>query len=434
MRNPQTQGAIDEDLATVGDNFWGIDLNRNSPDGFAQGGPLNNSASETSLIYRGTSPATEPEIAALQTAATLAPAARLRLYSDTHSFGQVYLAPTTGNVRRNSITARLAARMRAASMRGYGFAADPAGWPGIGTTADYFAFTHSVPSWTLELEPANGGQDYGGLATHGHSGFVLPDDQAARMREDVARMYLLGFYRQAGPPAVLAAQIRDRDSDQVVYEAAWQQTSAVARTLATSTNAALVPGRNYRLWVAFNKPMRIRDDAGNVVAYRGQTSGASVGTVTLEFPDLSGQDLPLSVAAGDAWLATPGGAPGGFLRYRDDAFAVDFTLPADLPVTGTTGSVLSLTVLDLADMALDANPATAADWDSGHWVRLEDSQNAEGDFGGIDCSFKPFAARTTRRRPPVQRSAPRPRRRPRRRLHHHRLPPGEVAAAGCSTG
>ena len=109
MRNPQTQGPIDEDLATVGDNFWGIDLNRNSVNGFGQGG--GSSASETSLIYRGTSPASEPEIAALQAAATLAPAARLRFYSDTHSFGQVYLAPTTGNTRRNSITAQLAARM-----------------------------------------------------------------------------------------------------------------------------------------------------------------------------------------------------------------------------------------------------------------------------------------------------------------------------------
>ena len=38
MRNPRTQGGIDEDLATVGDNFWGIDLNRNSVDGFGQAG------------------------------------------------------------------------------------------------------------------------------------------------------------------------------------------------------------------------------------------------------------------------------------------------------------------------------------------------------------------------------------------------------------
>jgi hypothetical protein len=253
----------------------------------------------------------------------------------------------------------------------------------------------------MELEPANGGQDYGGFPTHGHSGFVLPDDEAARMREDVARMYLLGFYRQAGPPAVLAAQIRDRDSDQVVYEAAWQQTSTVARTLATSTSSALVPGRNYRLWVAFNKPMRIRDDAGNVVAYRGQTSGASVGTVTLEFPDLTGQNLTLAVASGDAWLASPGGAPDGFLRYSDDAFAVSFTLPANLPVTAATAAVLSLSVRDLADMALDANAATAADWADGHWVRLEDALDAENDVGGIDCSFEPFAAPQDGAAPPA---------------------------------
>lgn len=386
MRNPRTQGPIDEDLATVGDNFWGTDLNRNSPDGFGQG---DSSGSETSLLYRGPSPTSEPETAALQSAAMLAPPARLRFYSDTHSFNQVYFAPTTGNTRRNNITKELAARMRAASMRGYAFRLDPA----RGTTADYFAFTHAVPSWTMELEPANGGQDYPpGLAAHGHSGFVLPDREVARMRADVARMYLLGFYRQAGPPAAIVAQIRDRDSDQVVYEAAWQQTSAVARTLATSTNSALVPGRNYRLWVAFNKPMRIRDDAGNVVAYRGQESGASVGTVTLEFPGLAGQNLALPVAGGDSWLVAPGGAPDGFLRYRDDAFAVDFTLPADLPVTGSTAAVISLSVRDLADMTLDGNPATATDWANGHWVRLEDALDAENDVGGIDCSFKPFAA------------------------------------------
>ena len=389
MRNPQTQGAVDEDLSTVFDNFWGVDLNRNSVDGFGQG---SSSASETSLEYRGASPATEPEIAALQNAAALAPTARLRLYSDTHSFGQVYFAPTTENARRNSITAQLGARMRAASMRGYAFDPDPPGWPGMGTTADYFAFTHSVPSWTLELEPANGGQDYGGFATHGHSGFVLPDREVARMREDVARMYLLGFYRQAGPPAVLAAQIRDVDSDATVYEAAWQQTSATARTLATSINLPLVPGRNYRLWVAFNKPMRIRDAAGDVVPYRGQTSGASVGTVTLEFPDLTGGDLAMPVSSGDAWLATAGGAPNGFLRYRDDAFAVNFTLPADLPVTTATAAVLSLSVFDLAGMALDGDPGTAADWTDGHWVRLEDAPGTENDLGGVDCSFTPFAA------------------------------------------
>jgi hypothetical protein len=399
MRNPETQGAVDEDITTVFDNFWGIDLNRNSSAGFGQNNGSRSSL--TSLIYRGETPESEPELIALQEAATLGPAARLRLYSDTHSFGQIYLAPTTGNTRRNTITAQLADRMARASLRpGYGFGPDPPGSTGIGTTADHFAFAHQVPSWTLELEPANGGQDYGGVATHGHSGFVLPDREVARMRVDVARMYLLGFYRQAGPPAAIAAQIRDRDSGEIVYDAAWQPVSATARERATATNQALVPGRNYRLWVAFNKPMRVRDAGGTVVPYRGQSSGAAVGAVTLEFPDLDGQEFSLP-DSGDAWLDVPGGAPDGYLRYRDDAIALDFTLPADLPVTVPTAAVLVLSVSDLAQMALDADPATAADWASGHWVRLEDPTGSENDIGGIACSFTPFVAPDEGASPPT---------------------------------
>ncbi len=62
MRNPQTGGAVDEALATVADNFWGVDLNRNSANGFGQGG--GSSSSLTSLIYRGAAATTEPEILA----------------------------------------------------------------------------------------------------------------------------------------------------------------------------------------------------------------------------------------------------------------------------------------------------------------------------------------------------------------------------------
>ncbi len=284
----------------------------------------------------------------------------------------------------------------------------------------------------MELEPANGGQDYpGGVATHGHSGFVLPAGEVTRMRADVARMYLLGFYRQAGPPSVLAAQIRDRDSGDVVYDAAWQAASATTRALTTATNLALVPGRNYRLWVAFNKPMRVRDGAGAVVPYRGQAAGPALGALTLEFPDLTGRNLTLPSA--DGWLDAPGGAPDGYLRYRDDAFAVDFTLPPDLPVTAATAAVLSLSMRDLADMALDTNPATAADWASGHWVRLEDSANAESDVGGIDCSFKPFVAPAAGVSAPANPATcqaatppPPPRRQP---LHLRSRPVVEAAAA-----
>lgn len=395
LRNPVTNGAIDSDIGTVPDNFWGVDLNRNSSQGFAQQGA--SSASVTSLVYRSGASDTEPELMALQQAATLGPASRLRLYSDTHSFGQIYFAPRPANTRLNAITQSLAQRMIAASGRSYGYGPDPAGSPGIGTTADHFAFEFEIPAWTLEVEPANGGQDYGGLASHGHSGFILPAAEAPRMRDDLTRQYLLGFYRQSGPPAAIAAEIRDTDSDAVVYRAHWDRSSASARTLAVEVNEPLLPGGNYRLWVAFNKPMRIRSSAGAVVSYAGQNRGAEVGTLALEI-GAGAEDFTLT---GAAWLGTSGGVPDGYLRYSDDAFAVDFTLPAGLAVTEATPAALSLDVEDLAQMTLDADPASAVDWGSGHWLGYEDETGAVGDSGGADCSFKPFVAPAAGAEPPA---------------------------------
>jgi hypothetical protein len=398
LRNPTTGGTIDADIATVADNFWGVDLNRNNAEGFAQSGQ--SSGSVTSLIFRGPSPDTEPETLALHQAATLGPASRLRFYSDTHSFGQDYLAPRPDNTRLNAITQGLAERMMATSDRPYQYGPDPVGSPGIGATADHFAFGSLVPSWTLEVEPENGGQDYGGLASHGHSGFILPATEAPRMRDDVVRQYLLGFYRQSGPPAAIAAEIRESGTNAVVYRAHWDRTSASARTLTVDVNEALVPGGSYRLWVAFNKPMRIRNGAGNVVPYSGQSPGAAVGGVTFEIPSLSiGEDVALGGSAG--WLDSPGGAPDGYLRYADDAFAADFTLPDTIDVAAATPAALFLVQQDLAEMALDGDPATAVDWGNGAWKRYEDAGGTAGDSGGGSCAFKPFVAPAADYAPPA---------------------------------
>ena len=397
LRNPVTNGPIDSLIATVADNFWGVDLNRNSSQGYGQ---LNRSStSPTSLVYRGAAPNSEPELLALQQAATLGPESRLRLFIDTHSFGQDYLAPRPDNTRLNAITQTLATRMIAASGRTYVYGPDPAGSPGIGSTADHFAFGFEIPSWTLEVEPENGGQDYGGLATHGHSGFILPAAEAPRMRNDVVRQYLLGFYRQSGPPAAIAAEIRETAGNTVIYRAHWDRSGSAARALTVETNGALVPGGSYRLWVAFNKPMRIRNSGGAVVSYAGQNPGAAVGTVTLEIPALTGQDLSLGGAG--AWLNTAGGAPNGYLRYTDDAFAVDFSLPSNLGVTAATPAVLFLNPVDLAQMALDGDPASAVDWGNGAWLRYEDTLGVDGDVGGADCSFKPFIAPQAGAAPPA---------------------------------
>jgi len=397
LRNPVTQGAIDSDIGTIADNFWGVDLNRNTAEGFGQLG--RSSTLVTSLVYRSSAPDTEPELLALQQAAALGPTSRLRFYSDTHSFGQVYFAPTPANTRLNAITQTLANRMIAASGRSYGFGPDPQGSPGIGSTADHFVFDLEVPGWTMEVEPKNGGQDYGGLASHGHSGFFLPAAEAARMRADVARQYLLGFYRQSGPPAAVAAEIRETTGNTVVYRARWEMSSATTRALSVDTNESLVPGGNYRLWVAFNKPMRVRDAGGNVVPYAGQSPGAAVGTVTLEIPSLTGQDV--SLGGNGTWLGVAGGAPNGYLRYENDAFAVDFTLSGMVGVTAATPVALFLNVTDLAQMALDGDPASAVDWGGGAWLRYENTTGAQGDSGGADCSFKPFVAPQAGAAPPA---------------------------------
>jgi hypothetical protein len=398
LRNPQTNGAIDTDIATVSDNFWGVDLNRNSEQGYGQ--QNRSSTSPTSLVYRSAAPDSEPELLALQQAATLGPASRLRFYADTHSFGQDYFAPQPDNARLNAITRQLSQRMIAASGRTYVYGPDPAGTPGIGTTADQFAFELEIPAWTLELEPANGGQDYGGLATHGHSGFILPAAEAPRMRDDVVRQYLLGFYRQSGPPAAIAAEIREAGGNEVVYRARWDRAGSATRALTVEVNEALLPGGSYRLWVAFNKPMRIRDPGGEVVPYRGQGPGAAIGTATLEIPALAASaDVALG---GGVWLDAPGGAPDGFLRYADDAFALDFTLPGSTAVTEATPAVLFLEVQDLAQMALDGDPASAVDWGGGHWVRYQDVAGEDGDSGGADCSFRPFIAPQAGVAPPAE--------------------------------
>ncbi len=237
----------------------------------------------------------------------------------------MYLAPTPPNTRLNAITQALGVHMADASGRNYGFGPDLPGSPGIGTTADHFTFTYEIPGWTLELEPANGGQDYGGLASHGHSGFILPDAQAARMRDDVARQYLLGFYRQSGPPAAVAAEIRELPGNAVVYRARWERERRRRAHARSRGERGAGAGRQLpalgRLQQADAHPQLARATSCPTQA---RVPGADVGTVTLEVPSLDGADVALG---GGAWLGLPGGAPDGYLRYADDAFAVDFTLP-----------------------------------------------------------------------------------------------------------
>lgn len=386
---------IDEDIDATSDNFYGVDLNRNSSRGWGLNGGSSNDP--VSLVYRGPTAQSEPEIQALAAASELAPITRLRFYSDVHSFSQIFFTPLTGNGRRDLITANLVGRMRAVLGNKYRYG--PNSSTGIGLTSDYFARTFQIPAWTLEIEPLSGGVDYGGT-NHGHSGFVMPDDQVARMRDEVASMMLAGLYRQTDAPRLQAVEIRDQASGELRYSASWV-AEGDGRRLDVSTDRALVTGQTYQLWLAFNRPMRWRNQAGEVSNYPGQST-AAFPNLTLQFPTLggSGADIPIS-GSGTDWLDTPGGGGSGFLRYRDDALSVTFTVPQDLPAGSAVPAVLAVEAMDIMMAALDGDPATRVDWAGGHWIGYEDEDGNTNDVGGRDCKIVVYVASDENATPPA---------------------------------
>ena len=388
LRNPSGGAPVDNSLTTSSDQFLGVDLNRNSVHGYG----LNNRSSTdpVSLVNRGTAPASEPEIQALQAAAALGPADRLRFYADLHSFTRVFFSVRTGNARLDAMTSAVANRMRAAS--GNRYFNSPSGVGGeIGLTSDYFALEYQIPSWTLEIEPLNGGQDYTGGTGASHSGFILPDSEVPRMRDEIATMLLLGYYRMAGPPAVTAAQITRVSDNTVVYRADWNtDVGGLSRSLTVSTNAGLDEGERYSLWVGFDKPMRYTTDGVTAINYTGQPLNP-FGVYALDSgPDAGDLSIDLT---GDAtnWLAQPGGAPAGYQRYRFDAVAAEFDVPAltaDIPLT------LSIFSQDIAQTFLDADPSTPVDFANGGFSGYEDPLGVVDDSGGADCSLSTFARMT----------------------------------------
>lgn len=380
MRRPSGGALVDEDISTADDQFDGVDLNRNSEHGF---GLMNSSSSNpVSLVYRGPSFASEPEIQALIQAATLGPGERLRFYVDAHSFTQQFFVPVVGSSRRIGVTQSLAQRVSAVLGSRYAISNDTS-VNVIGTTADFFAVEFEIPTWTLEIEPRNGGQDYGGTG-QSHSGFVLPDSEIARVRDEIALMTFLGYYRQSGPPAVKAVQISRVSDGAVVYRADWQAVpNSATRELTISVDESLEASAQYDLWVSFNKPMRYTADGVTAIQYPGQDA-PGIGALSLD-AGAEQADAQFSIA-GDLshWLSTPGGAPAGFDTYKFDAFSVRFTAPA---LSDPATLALALSVRDLSQLELDANPATMVGWQGGHWTGYENALGEDGDDGGSDCSL-----------------------------------------------
>ncbi|MBI2380757.1 MAG: hypothetical protein HYV16_08380 [Gammaproteobacteria bacterium] len=377
MRRKNMRG-VDESLDTLGDNLLGIDLNRNNEPFWASS--TGSSGNPSSLVYHGPAPASESETRTLQTAAELAQG-RLRLYVDTHSFSQVFIASMTGNGRRDALAAQLASRMRAVAGNRYAYDPGPPG-SGIGTTDEYFAHRFQIPSYTLETEPSGqGALQYGGLGVS-HDGFILPNAEIRRVREELADTLSLGFYRQAGPPGLVKASIVRVDTGAPVYLAEWRQDGDLRRQ-DVQRPEALAAATSYRLRLQFDKPMRHRVQ-GSVADYPGQGI-ALAPSIALEGKrsDGTGFSLPLASEAG-GWQTTA----SGFARYRDDTFLLDFSLAADSPALSAPLLQLAVGTADLAGQLLDSNPATPVDWSNGGWSGYERDDGVAGDSGGTDRRFR----------------------------------------------
>ena len=383
---------VDEVLSTGTDRLSGVDLNRNGEVFF---GVQPDNSTPSSLIYGGSFAFSEPETQALLEAAKLGPRSRLRFYQDTHSFSRVLFVPQPNNSRRNAIANDLAGKFQdATNAQGSNYfpVIDSVG-NGIPSTADYFAYTDLIPTWTLEIEPPmgfngipDGGAFYGGTNAS-HSGFILPASEIARVRDELAVAQLLMLYHQAGPAYVTDVRVTD-SNDNEVYAASWQSTSG-SRSLNVTTNQTLSSGEQYSLHVSFNKPMRVRNSSGNVVQYTGQ-SVTLAPSVSLSGNGGSGNFTRSLAAARSDWLDQD--VEGfSFKQYRDDSFKIDFTIPSDIPVssaTGTTDINIGINVQDFAELSLDANPATAVNWSGGAWTNYEDADGQPGDTGGTDTSYQ----------------------------------------------
>lgn len=385
MRRKNMRG-VDTALSTTGDHLLGIDLNRNSEPFWASSGASSPNPDE--LVYHGSVSFSEPETRALMAAAELAGEDRLRWYEDVHSFTQVLFSVSTFSTRRNAIQSQLLASFdrfhNALSLQRHGVSRrypedrGPVG-SGIGVTAEYFGYQYQIPAWTLEIEPRRGAVDYGGLGAE-HDGFILPESEVARLRDDMALTHAVLAYRQAGPPSIAALEVRSA-SGRVVLSARWVHADSGRRDLETVEREPLLPGFEYTVSVAFDKPMRW-DQAGEP----GMAPGHNVPSA----PEIvlragNGQALAIDTPGG-RWLGRPG-TDEAFQRYRYDTFEANFIAPVDSGLIEDGRLVIEIKAEDFTGQRLDADPGTVVDWAGGGWSGYENTNGLTGDTGGTDSTL-----------------------------------------------
>ncbi len=394
--------SADEDLLTQDDHLNGVDLNRNNPPFWASN-PDRSSPDLNSIVHHGAAPLSEPETRAVHDAVQLGPLSKLSMYTDLHSYSQVHAWSRTNNDRLTNSTLALMntfTNHHVSFDEGkFYFFSDADNAPtnqGLGMVYEYFAFEHEVASFLLEVEPSGGshpglpgnGADYGGLSRNGHDGFILPDSEIRRVRTELAQSFAVAYYQQAGPPSLKALRIIDSVTQAVVFEAEWYYASASTRTQHSYQTQPVQMGRSYRLWVAFDKPMRWRTN-GEVSVLPGQPESTTDVDAALL---IDGSEVVVNVQNAD-WLNVPGEAPMGYLNYEEDSLFVDFSFSLEQANEDLIGEDATATfrirTWDMTNLQTDADPSTVARWENGGWSGYEDSSGEDlTDTGGFDTTIQ----------------------------------------------
>ncbi|VAW36068.1 hypothetical protein MNBD_GAMMA01-366 [hydrothermal vent metagenome] len=386
---------VDEDLFTETDYLYGVDLNRNNAPYWATSN--SSSPNATSIVYHGALVHSEPETQARLNAADLVATEQLRLYTDVHSFTLVHFSVTTNIANRNTLQSNL---LKDFSNHHYAFPAakyyadsPSASGSGLGLTTEYFASTFQVPSWTLEIEPTyNGGADYGGFNRNGHDGFILPESEITRVREQLAQTFMVTWYAQAGPPAITQFRVVEKETGITVYDASWDIQADGTRELIAHEIENILAGGEYSLIVTFDKPMRTRDESNQIVHLQGQNL-----TDYALNPDISasinGNSINLNLS-NEGWINQQTTDVFSYKFYKDDTYSVDFIVPDDVD-TENTSINWSIDVADMVGQRLDSDPQTVVTWANGQWQNYEDSNDQASIIGGVDSSYSVVVSDTS---------------------------------------
>lgn len=381
---------VDEDLLTVADHLLGVDLNRNNAPFWS----TSNSSSPdvTSIVHHGAFVHSEPETQARLNAAALIDRDQLRVYTDVHSFTTVHFSVRTDNGSTNILQSRLlqdfTTHHRAfPAAKNYIEQPDVAGF-GIGTTTEYFATEYEVPSWTLEIEPSNAaGVEYGGFGNNGHDGFILPESEISRVREQLAETFMVTWYGQAGPPSVTSFVIIDKSTEAVIYDASWDIHNEDTRDLYSNQVEKLLPGSEYSLVIGFDKPMRVRNGDNEIVHLQGQVTNPVIFPLNPVIEaNFDGATIDLNMSNG-RWLNEKTASALSYQYYKDDTFTIDFTVPEDLEITEQAQLNWSVSAADMILQKLDADPSTVVTWADGTWANYENNSGLASITGGIDRSY-----------------------------------------------